>query len=54
VQTFFWSPSRPPCGIKAQIATVEERLILKVIGKLSTADQETLNGKLKLWLQLAS
>ncbi len=41
-----------PCGIKAQLATVEERLTIKTVGKLSTADQKTLNKRLRAWLQL--
>jgi hypothetical protein len=40
------------CGIKAQPATVEERLVLKVVGKLNAADSEQLNDRLRLWLQL--
>src|SRR3954468_4620020 len=36
-----------PCGVKAQIATVEEALILKVIGSLGTADQKSLNDRLR-------
>jgi mRNA interferase MazF len=41
-----------PCGIKAQLATVEERLVLKVVGKLALADCKLLNERLRLWLQL--
>jgi mRNA interferase MazF len=41
-----------PCGIKAQIATIEERLILKTVGKLAAADQRALNEHLRHWLQL--
>jgi mRNA interferase MazF len=41
-----------PCGIKAQIATVEERLTVKIVGKLSAADTQTLNNQLRNWLQL--
>ena len=40
------------CGIKAQIATVEERLVVKVVGSLTTSDQKTLNDRLRSWLQL--
>src|SRR5688572_14941410 len=32
-----------PCGIKAQLATVEEKLIIKVVGTLNAADQKVLN-----------
>jgi mRNA interferase MazF len=41
-----------PCGIKAQLATVEERLVLKVVGKLAVADSQLLNERLRIWLQL--
>lgn len=41
-----------PCGIKAQIATVEERLIVKTVGKLAAEDQKTLDARLRQWLQL--
>ena len=40
------------CGIKAQVATVEERLVLKKVGTLSTVDREHLNTRLKAWFQL--
>jgi mRNA interferase MazF len=40
------------CGVKAQIATVEERLVVKSVGTLSIADQGRLNARLKSWLQL--
>jgi len=41
-----------PCGIKAQLAAVEERLVLKVVGKLTASDGKLLNERLRLWLQL--
>ncbi len=41
-----------PCGVKAQIATVEERLIIKTIGTLASNDQQRLDAQLKIWLQL--
>ena len=41
-----------PCGIKAQIATVEERLVVKTVGTLSAADRQTLDEKLRFWLHL--
>lgn len=40
------------CGVKAQIATVEERLVIRVVGSLTLGDQRRLNTNLKLWLQL--
>jgi hypothetical protein len=41
-----------PCGVKAQLATVEERLVVKIVGTLSAADGQTLNERLRGWLQL--
>ena len=41
-----------PCGAKAQLATVEARLVVKVVGKLSAADSRSLNERLRTWLQL--
>jgi mRNA interferase MazF len=40
------------CGVKAQIATVEERLVVKRVGRLSAADQKLMNERLHTWLQL--
>ena len=40
------------CGAKAQLATVEARLVVKVVGKLSATDRQTLNERLRAWLQL--
>jgi mRNA interferase MazF len=41
-----------PSGVKAQLATVEERLVVKVVGKLATADLQLLNQRLRTWLNL--
>lgn len=41
-----------PCGIKAQLATVEERLIVRIVGRLTDLDRNTLNLRLRTWLQL--
>jgi PemK-like, MazF-like toxin of type II toxin-antitoxin system len=41
-----------PCGVKAQLATVEERLVLKIVGRLAEIDAQSLNQQLRLWLQL--
>ena len=41
-----------PCGIKAQLATFEERLIVKTIGVLSAADLQIPDERLQTWLQL--
>jgi len=40
------------CGIKSQIATIEERLVIKCVGTLSLRDQVSLEARLRLWLQL--
>jgi mRNA interferase MazF len=49
-----WQAARlnVPCGIKAQIATVEDRLILKTLGHLSSRDQASLDHRLRDWLGL--
>jgi mRNA interferase MazF len=39
-----------PCGVKSQLATIEDRLVVKSIGKLSSRDQATLDQTLKTWL----
>ena len=39
-----------PCGVKAQLATIEERLVVKIVGKLPDMDLQVLNLKLRLWL----
>jgi mRNA interferase MazF len=41
-----------PCGLKAQVATVEEQRVIKIVGKLQLRDIETLNARLRTWLQL--
>lgn len=41
-----------PCGIKSQLATVEERLVVKTIGVLAAVDLEALDQRLRSWLQL--
>ncbi len=41
-----------PCGVKAQVATVEEQRVIKIVGKLQARDIETLNKRLRNWLQL--
>lgn len=42
-----------PCGIKAQIATVEVSLVLKRVGILSRSDVTKLDAALKQWLSLS-
>ena len=41
-----------PSGVKAQLATVEARLILKIVGAITAVDRETLDHRLRAWLQL--
>ena len=41
-----------PCGIKTQIATVEQSLVLKVIGRITEAGLHTLDHRLRTWLAL--
>jgi len=41
-----------PCGVKSQIATVEDRLVVKSVGLLSTPDSVALEKRLRRWLQL--
>jgi hypothetical protein len=41
-----------PCGVKGQIATVEERLVIKTVGVLDAADGRMLDDRLRHWLQL--
>ena len=41
-----------PCGIKSQIATIEDRLVLKSVGLLSSADAAELQNRLRAWLGL--
>ena len=40
------------CGIKAQLATVSETLVLKAVGRLSKRDQAALDQRLRSWLSL--
>ena len=41
-----------PSGVKAQLANVEERLLVKIIGSLTAVDRQSLDEKLRTWLQL--
>jgi hypothetical protein len=40
------------CGVKAQLATVEERLVLKIIGAITAVDRQALDERLRAWLQI--
>ncbi|NBU69836.1 MAG: type II toxin-antitoxin system PemK/MazF family toxin, partial [Verrucomicrobia bacterium] len=41
-----------PSAVKGQLATIESRLIRKITGRLSKADVQTLDTRLRLWLSL--
>ena len=41
-----------PSGVKAQLATVEERLVVKRVGTLAAADRQLLGARPRTWLQL--
>ena len=41
-----------PCGVKSQLATIEDRLAVKSVGFLSAADEVTLDQRLRAWLAL--
>ena len=41
-----------PSGIKAQLATVEEKLVVKIVGRISNNDEKALNARLRSWLNL--
>jgi mRNA interferase MazF len=49
-----WRPAglNVPCGIKSQLATIEDRLVVKSVGKLSHRDQAVLDSALRGWLKL--
>jgi len=40
------------CGLKSQLATVESRLVIKSIGRLSPDDHAACKKQLRAWLQL--
>jgi mRNA interferase MazF len=40
------------CGIKSQIATIEDRLVIQSVGLLTSADQLALEHRLRNWLRL--
>jgi mRNA interferase MazF len=41
-----------PCGFKAQVSTVEERLVIRIVGTLTATDRQALDERLRNWLQL--
>ncbi len=41
-----------PSGIKAQLATVEAGLVVKIVGRLAATDVQSLDERLRTWLNL--
>ena len=41
-----------PSGVKAQLATVEEKLVVKIVGQLTSNDARILNARLRSRLNL--
>jgi mRNA interferase MazF len=41
-----------PSGVKAQLATVEERFVVKIVGSITATDRQALDERLRNWLQL--
>ena len=41
-----------PCGAQAQLATVDQRCVLKTVGSLAAADVATIDASLRQWLHL--
>jgi mRNA interferase MazF len=41
-----------PCGLKSQLATIEQRLVVKSVGILSARDGSALDACLRGWLRL--
>jgi mRNA interferase MazF len=41
-----------PSGVKAQLATVEAKLVVKVVGQLGGKDAQVLDARLRGWLNL--
>jgi mRNA interferase MazF len=41
-----------PCGVKAQLATIDQRCVLKTVGTLAAGDVTALNLNLRRWLHL--
>ncbi|MGD1032402.1 MAG: type II toxin-antitoxin system PemK/MazF family toxin [Opitutaceae bacterium] len=41
-----------PCGIKAQIATLEQSMIVRRLGQLSDQDKAAFDERLTAWFQL--
>ena len=41
-----------PSGVKAQLATVEEKLVVRIVGQISGNDARVLDARLRSWLRL--
>jgi len=46
------APTECYLWVKAQLATVEQKLVVKIVGKLSIADKQSLDERLRTWLRL--
>ena len=41
-----------PCRVEARFCTVENRLVVKIVGTLTAADRQILDKRLRNWLKL--
>jgi mRNA interferase MazF len=41
-----------PSGVKAQLSTVEQKLVVKIVGQITGNDAKILDARLRNWLQL--
>jgi len=52
----FWSGKQQgsmlPPGLKRNSRPFEEKLVVRIIGRITAVDRESLNDKLRTWLQL--
>ena len=39
-------------GVKAQLSTVEEKLVVKIVGRITGNDAKILDARLRSWLRL--
>ena len=49
-----WQPAglNVASGVKAQLATVEERLVVRIVGSITAADRQSLDSRMRTWLQI--
>jgi mRNA interferase MazF len=41
-----------PSGVKAQLSTVEKKLVVKIVGQITSNDAKILDARLRSWLWL--